>query len=217
LGCRTPWNHPSRPTPRRQGSPRGQHCGAQPGAGGIPAAPRTGRSRRGGPAGEGAQGQQGDRYRERGLGKCRGRPALRGTVRRSGRPVMSHGGQTAGGEEAARWGEARPSGGGVRGGSQVWVGKAPMSRAGRRSGTASPAPCPPSPHLHPTQQARRPGPDPRLCGLWGARASARSHDRRGAGRRLAGPHVRAAPPPRPPREPAPPRARAPHLQRRGPA
>lgn len=78
----------------------------------------------------------------------------------------------------------------------------PDLKRGGEGEPASPTPCPPGPHLHPTQQARRPGPTRGLraagCGSGG---TARSHDSAG-GRRAGGPHVRAAPlpgfPARPP-------------------
>lgn len=109
---------------------------------------------------------------------------------RAGRPVMSHGGEKAGGRgEAAGWREAsRREGPDLERGEEV--GALPTHAL-----LAHPA-------LTTIRRNRRGGrvSTPGSAG-WGAGAAARSHDRRGAGRGLAGPHVRAASPPQPPRAP----------------
>lgn len=201
------WNHPSRPTPRqtsRRSSTGRTHTGWRgPGhasevqrPSGLPPAAKE--------------------YRKswvlgtkrRGLGKCRGRPVLRGSRHSRGTPCHESR------RRDSRRGKRLQDGGKPDHREGTQLRGRPRGLAGQGKGSPPP-PRPARPARTSQQRNRRGGrvPTPGSAG-WGAGAAARSHDSRGAGRRLAGPHVRAAPPPRPPRAPAPPWALAPHLRQR---
>lgn len=144
------------------------------------------------PPGEGSQERQGGRNL---AGKAResagGVPGSGTPSTRAGRPVMSHGGEKAGGRGKRLQDGGKPD---PREGSGQ-TGR-PRPRAGRGSGALSTLPSPP-----PSATGAAAGSRPQGLRAGGAGAAARSHDRRGAGRGRAGPHVRAAPPPRPSRAP----------------
>ena len=93
-----------------------------------------------------------------------GVPGSRAPSTRAGRLVMSHGGEKAGGRGKKLQDGGKPD---PREGSERTGRPGPQAGRGRGGGSCQPTPCPPCPHLHPTQQALRPGPDPGVCGLGG--------------------------------------------------